>query len=320
MGTATLKNIIIAALIILPLKMAHAEVSPTLEAGVACSTDACLFKGQAAFGQPLLQHISTESIPVNNRGTAGGFALEAPSKVSQLTPLSYKLGRVETVNPVEFEGQKGISEANGVIIGPCLMITNQHVVFGDDRNPDPNVDHSINFFFGEGTTSFKWKRKGTPVYWPERPLSGARDYVLVKLDTCPGKKVGWIEPVAHTDDQLLSENLTLAGIRPGPSNGEISTQLNLRGVRFHAGTGALVYTAKSIPGLSASSVLDDSGNLVGINKAIHDSNSSIAVTMSEVLSDPKALEIIRADRLAFAQESQTKTETASISRPSVSRP
>ena len=299
MGTATLKNIILAALAAMPLNLAFADSSSSMEAGVACSGEACMLQDQTAFAQPMLQKIATDAIPVSRQTASTG---------SSETPLSYKIGRVETNNEVTLKGVKGQDRAVGVIASPCLMVTNQHVVFGDDRNPNLNTDHSVTFYFGEGASAFKWNVKGTPIYSGKRTAEGGEDFAIVRLDHCPGKQVGWLKPVARTIDQLGAVRIDMAGVSPDDdSKGAIEVQRNCQVLGRTSMPGVFKHGCQNRDGLSSSAMMDAYGQFVGINVGILNSGTSGALTMEDVLSDPTAKALLDEDNQQYAAELRAKS-------------
>ena len=235
---------------------------------------------------------------------APSISIRIPTQLD--TPLSYKIGRVETKNVIHTTiGQVGIGQATGVLISPCLMLTNAHVAIGSSPDTDEHGEGSITFFFGEGTTKFKWRVDGTPIYWATPTRQGAKDFALVRLDKCPGKLVGWLMLVPRMVEQMRLERLDLVGIAPETENGKVLVERNCQvGTRAPI-TGEVEHECEAVHGLSGAAMLNENGHLVAINEGTLSDGTNAAITIIDILADQKAKALIDSDIEAFAREQAT---------------
>jgi len=302
MRAVTTKNIIIA-LAAIPLHSAIAESLPAINASISCSDQRCIFKGRSAFEPQLFQKTRDD--------TPSRSAAKSGSTISDVQILANRIGRVETQTLVPGpNSQSGISQATGILVSPCLMVTNQHVTFGGEESPDPSGNYPLIFFFGQDGATFRWQLHATPIYWPRKTAFGGKDFVIVRVDKCPGKMVGWLEASAQSEPALQGQNLTMVGIlgvgistlSPGGASRTLVLKHNCTSLGSIPENGTVIHSCASVPGLSGSALLDASGHLVAINRTARADGTSTAVLMAEVLRDPQARALISDDKRQFASK------------------
>jgi len=255
-----------------------------------------LFSASSAAGQPAV-------------GEAAASAHDAEAKISalartDLTNIADRLGRVETSRPITADGKTGLSVANGVMISPCYMLTNYHVVFGDEKDPRPGDDHSVYFYIGRGTTAFKYRLEGRPIDWGYKRGDGAHDWAIVRLSKCPGRVLGWINPKPVRHEALQSAAITMAVISASSSDGSIETY-SCRITDHEKISDLLNHDCPTREGFSGSALLvadSQSGYaLVGIDQGITTKGRPRAVSLEEILANAHAAVLLETDRYVFAQ-------------------
>jgi len=238
----------------------------------------------------------------------------SPLAVTDLANLANRLGRVETRRLITEGGKTGPGIANGVMVSPCYMLTNYHVVFGDERNPRSGDEYPIYFYIGRGTVAFKYRFEGRPIHWGTGSADGGGDYAIVRIDKCPGRLLGWIKlsPAPHRD--LRGATLTMAVIPAQTADGSITTS-TCKGVDRQPVTNLMSVTCHYENGYSGGALLVEDRTtglaLVAINQAIAEDGTRTATTVNEVLNDPFVAGLLATDLQAFRDElhgrSQAKT-------------
>lgn len=249
------------------------------------------------------------------------ISLPEPSRIPSsatamldLGALANMIGRIETRYTIKVGAQTGISEANGVLVSPCHMLTNHHVVFGDERNPDLATDRNVYFYVGRGTKAFKYRLEGKVVNRVRTSTDDSGDYALVHMPSCPGKTLGWIEPKPVSAIDLKSARFSMAAIPTAATDGKIQVQHCLVSGR-EPGSGRILTTCTSLPGHSGGALVvpdqDTNIGLVALNQGVTNSGTARAVTLYEVLADPQITACLNADKQTFVAERAGATRQAS---------
>ncbi|RYZ76157.1 MAG: serine protease, partial [Proteobacteria bacterium] len=105
-------------------------------------------------------------------------------------------------------GTEAAKRATGFNIGPCLVATPHHVVYGTDTAPESNVDYGMIVSVGVKADSQKflgYTKDTQDVAKHERNAegSGDGDWTVVKTKLCPGKAFGWYKPSTQSVEQLI---------------------------------------------------------------------------------------------------------------------
>jgi V8-like Glu-specific endopeptidase len=106
------------------------------------------------------------------------------------------------------------------LVSPCYAMTNYHVLFGDQTlTPDPMSAYTLEVRFAIGDA------RGVPAGAADKGPMRARgrvryagsldgsapDIALVRLDGCPGRRLGWYELAAATGDDIDGVAVDQAG-------------------------------------------------------------------------------------------------------------
>jgi V8-like Glu-specific endopeptidase len=145
------------------------------------------------------------------------------------------------------------------LISPCYIITNHHVVFGDDLRPVPGKDYSMKFRVGVGAavdTAFLGNTIATPVAWGERGACNTDDWAIMKLKTCVGARadIGWMETSKKTVQQLVGVDIAVAGFAGDHQRGELSFSTG-RAMAIDPANGFLKHSASAVGGQSGGAVM-----------------------------------------------------------------
>lgn len=301
-----MKNIILALILVAPAIAFAQDPAMRMEAVGGCPE--CELASTQTNTVPSLQRITNTSI---SRDPAASPVALTPESLANM------IGRIETRYEVTLDGKTGAIEANAVLVSPCHMLTNHHVVFGDERKPDLAKNRDVYFYLGRGATAFKYRLSGKVVNRIRTSTDDSGDYALVHLPTCPGKTLGWIEPKAVSAVHLDNVRFSMAAIPASAADGKIAVQHCTSSGR-EPGSGRILTTCSSAPGHSGGALiapdLDENIRLVALNQGVTNSGVARAVTLFEVLSDPQVDARLKADKQAFAAQGGGRTQHASASQ------
>jgi hypothetical protein len=196
-----------------------------------------------------------------------------------------------------------VSEANGVIVSPCYVLTNHHVLFGDESKPSDQV-REVYVYIGRGKVAFKSRLHGMAVNRSRETEGDREDYALVFVPICPGKVVGWVETKALTAQALSKEKFTLAAIPASSAEGKIELQACI-GKGIEGGSGRVLTSCVTKPGHSGGAILmyglGEIG-LVALHQGATDTRVARALPMAQILSDGSISDLLREDKRKFLAE------------------
>jgi len=224
---------------------------------------------------------------------------------TDLTNIADRLGRVENRRPITSGGTTGLGTANGVMISPCYMLTNYHVVFGDETNPRPQGDYSVYFYIGRGPKDFKYRLDGRPIHWGHKTGDGGQDYAIVQIPKCPGKVLGWVapKPVKHPD--LIGRDISMAAIPATSDDGKIAIS-HCTALSREVVSNLLEVTCAFGHGYSGGALMIADRThgyvLIGLDQSFTDEGAYRAITMNEILADPYVTGLLATDLQAFEEE------------------
>lgn len=102
----------------------------------------------------------------------------------------FELRAIGTLSRLQSEGR-----GTAFLVSPCLILTNRHVAFSNFEDPDMNEKSLFRLTTGESSVAH-------PLIYGKEEWHGdfenAKDWALLKLESCLGQDVGWFElkPVA----------------------------------------------------------------------------------------------------------------------------
>lgn len=178
------------------------------------------------------------------------------------------IGQIQTTWEVsDYKGQKGIGVATAFLISPCLILTNNHAIFGDDFPPQPRNKHELEniqkafpmkFRVGVGMTlEFEGSVAAILVAWGDRDGANREDWALLKLSSCVGKRseIGYLETNSKTQSgDMIHEKIALVSFPFNRQDMAISYGY-VSGYNCYNDT--LRYTVSSAPQSSGGAVLVD---------------------------------------------------------------
>lgn len=151
------------------------------------------------------------------------------------------------------------------LVSPCYAMTNYHVLFGDQTlTPDPMSAYTLEVRFAIGDA------RGVPAGAADKDPMRARgrvryagsldgsapDIALVRLDGCPGRRLGWYELAAATGGDIDGVAVDQAGYSQDRGMRRLSVQ---HGCHIRAAAprqGWLLHDCASRDGASGSPLID----------------------------------------------------------------
>ncbi|KAJ8137402.1 hypothetical protein OY671_009385, partial [Metschnikowia pulcherrima] len=113
-----------------------------------------------------------------------------PSQVLDLSRYSQFsfVGRLER-DIIDETGLVHRHQGSAVVVSPCYIITNRHVVFGDDETPIPAKSYPMTFRAGVGDDDegFLGHTEALPVLWGKASSRGDDDWAIMRLHRCVGQ-------------------------------------------------------------------------------------------------------------------------------------
>jgi V8-like Glu-specific endopeptidase len=141
-----------------------------------------------------------------------------------------------------------------------MLVTNHHVVYGDDMSPLRGTEYKMVVFAGVKPDSQKFlgiTRNTADVLQRERSESGRGDWTVLKSPACLGKVFGWLTRSNKTSRELIAKHEQVFVVSfPGDREvGEL--EIGFGNVTEAAESGGLVeYNASTAPGSSGGAVFD----------------------------------------------------------------
>jgi V8-like Glu-specific endopeptidase len=181
-------------------------------------------------------------------------------------PQFMPIGELESVATMrDDKGNTVRIYGTGVLISPCHVITNHHVVFGDDVDPKPGKDYSMLFRAGvspNAGTAFQGHTVAKPVVWGRRGAVHSNDWAILKLATCIGAKaeIGWMEPTSLDSSRLIGKDIAVVGFAGDNDRGELSFSVG-KAWSVDPANNLILHSASAAPGQSGGAVLVREGGV-----------------------------------------------------------
>lgn len=170
------------------------------------------------------------------------------------------IGELESVSITrDITGTEVRSYGTGVLISPCYVITNHHVVFGDDIRPIRGKDYTMKFRIGVGVTSdvaFLGNTVATPATWGNKGAANTNDWAILRLKTCVGGRLdtGWMEVSSKSAADLIGADVAVAGYAGDRGRGEMSLSVG-KAVSIDPANNFLRHSASAVAGESGAAVM-----------------------------------------------------------------
>ena len=197
----------------------------------------------------------------------------------KLNPQFAPLGMVQRMRELKADVEARMSNraadskagrATAFNMGPCTVVTNFHVVYGNDPYANMNADNRLNFSVGAADgKAFAESSIVQPADKGALTEDGQNDWAVTKDPKCLGKKYGWFNYTQKTNAELVNANAQVFLVSfPGDRNvGELSISVG-RVTGVNARSGNLRYDVSEAPGSSGGAVfIFENGEmkLVGLN-------------------------------------------------------
>jgi V8-like Glu-specific endopeptidase len=230
---------------------------------------------------------------------------------------------IETVDPITFNRRTGVLRGTAFLISPCYMISNRHLVFGDETDNLVAAENSMKIWLGVGPGGgFDAFTLATPVAWGRRTLTQTNDWAIARLKTCVGGRFGWMEIQPETPFQLVGAWVATAGYPGDKPRDELWSHSRCR-IRFpDRRVGLLTHDCATVAGMSGAPIyrrLAD-GTLRAVAMNVGDKNDSrrvmtiygrnfanTAVDMAGVFADPQLRQMILDDIAAFGRDNPSSS-------------
>lgn len=112
-----------------------------------------------------------------------------------------ELRAVGTLERMQSDGR-----GTAFLVSPCLILTNRHVAFSDFDHPDINEKSLFRLATGEAALA-QPVMYGKTEWHPE--FENAKDWALLKLDSCLGSDVGWFDLKPLELNQMIFSKIEL---------------------------------------------------------------------------------------------------------------
>jgi V8-like Glu-specific endopeptidase len=242
------------------------------------------------------------------------FLENRPIQVLREEDLQYNpIGELDSL-PLINNGKMEQRFGNAFLISPCLILTNHHVVFGDDIPARKDKDYRMKFRIGmAGQQAFSGNTFATPIIWGARDLEGHNDWAMLRLHACVGDRYGWFE----TDDQL-DEKLKGKTIEVSWFTKDLGVMVRSAGVvlGLFQHNGDLLHCASTMFGASGAPIIfskDGKLLVVGLNTGNAEGNldgkqdydrcdnhtANTFLNIRYVLKSPYVQKLIDEDKAAF---------------------
>lgn len=249
--------------------MASAQQSfdPSMEAGLACASSDCEFRGlpQVAQGLGGLQKIpknETARLIKVNEYKDNPEQVIPRAKFPQFNAIGMVQRMSEIVQSARNGNESNLGHGTALNLGPCTVLTNYHVPFGTSSSVTKFDQYKMRYNIGySATASFEQSSEITP------KLAGdltSNDFSLSQDPKCSGSKYGWYKPSDLTSDQLVARHATVLVVSFPGDQGNDKMAIS-KGVvtGIDPNTGNVLYTASTSPGSSGGAVfiIDENGDL-----------------------------------------------------------
>lgn len=170
------------------------------------------------------------------------------------------VGELETVATTGDASRDKVKHyGTGVLVSPCYVLTNHHVVFGDDIIPHKGKDYTMTFRVGVGrdlAEPFLGRTLATPISWGNRGVVSAHDWALLKLSTCVGafRGIGWMETSSKSSLEMIGVDVAAVGYAADRSRGELSLSVG-KATAIDPLNGLIKYSASAAGGQSGGAVI-----------------------------------------------------------------
>lgn len=224
------------------------------------------------------------------------------------------VGVASNDEPIEsLSGEIGRQQSTAFLVSPCYAIADYHGVFGKSIIPGRDYAMTITLGDGELESGFQYALKMRPVRTARNPGHGKNGLILMQLEQCAGKKLGWLELWVPGAASLVGAKVGMAAYPGDRPVNKLSLQLDCRITGRNIVNGLIKHDCASRPGASggpifvvkdshAQVVATDWGGSSEIGRVLRsysDKNANLAVPLDMLNLNHEMVEVISSDIKAF---------------------
>jgi hypothetical protein len=224
------------------------------------------------------------------------------------------VGVASTDSPIQsLSGKFQRQQSTAFLVSPCYAIVDYHGVFGKSIIAGQDYTMTLTLGNGELESGFQYALKMRPVRAARNPSHGKNGLILMQLERCAGKRLGWLELWIPGAASLVGASVGMASYPGDRSTDTLSLQLDCRIRGINTVNGLIKHDCASRPGASggplfvmrnghAQLVATDWGSsseITGILKNYSDENANLAVPLDMLTTNPEMLQVINSDIEAF---------------------
>jgi len=226
------------------------------------------------------------------------------------------VGVASTDEPVEsLSGKVDREQSTAFLVSPCYAIADYHGVFGKSIVTGRNYTMTIALGSGELESGFQYALKMRPVRTARIPGHGKNGLILMQLERCAGKRLGWLELWVAGTENLVGTSVGMAGYPGDRSVDKLSLQLDCRIRGRNTVNGLLKHDCASRPGASGGPIFvvrdghiqviatgwGSSSEIDKVLQTYSDENANLAVPLDMLRDNPEILQVIKSDIDAFGK-------------------
>ena len=285
-----------------------------MEAGAGCMDEACMFGGQT-----VAQNSGVAQLHKINLFAMNGVDPRVQTDRAQEAVRPYlPAGFAVTDAPIlGLDGTTGVKESNAFLVSPCYALVDYHGVYGKQKNPNQEYSMTIHLGVGELENGFKWALKMTPVPMNVKQENGRNGLVLMQLEKCAGKKLGWMNLTIPGAKSLVGQSVDMVAYHGDLSKAKLAMQKNCKIQGYNSMSGMLTHDCGARAGSTGGMLVkrDANGSPVvvatnwgagvereGVLKEFSREQANIAVPLDMIKENPEMMQIISDDIKAFGQE------------------
>ena len=297
-----------------------------MEAGAGCMDEACMFGGQTLAQNSGVAQLHKINVFAMNGVDPRVQRDRAEEAVRPYLPVGFAVTNKAIVG---LDGVSGVKESNAFLVSPCYAIVDYHGVFGKERDMNlPLEDYSmtINLGVGELQNGFKWALKMTPVALNVKQSNGRNGLVLMQLEKCAGKKLGWMNLAIPGAKSLVGQQVDMIAYHGDLSKAKLALQKGCK-IQGYSSSGMVTHDCSGRPG-STGGILakrDAEGNPIvvatnwgtnqehaGVLKQFSGLTANVAVPLDMIKENPEMMKVITDDIEAFGLENPATTRAKPV--------
>ena len=236
----------------------------------------------------------------------------------KLLPLGYMI----TDTPIEgMSGKTGRPASNAFLVSPCYALAVYHGIFGARINR-PLQEYPVKIWLGDGALSngFRYSITAQPIRIHERAGNDRNGLVLMQLEQCAGKRLGWVSLLLSGDQAMVGRTVSMASYSLDLPLTSIAYQPTCSIRARDTISGFLLHDCASMPGSSGGVIFSMiSGEVFavaanwgaatmrrGLLERYTHQDASLAVGFDMLKETPDIINIINDDIAAFKGNNPAK--------------